>query len=543
MGVSRRRFVRAAAAAAVGSRFYGLADALAAPARLADAPAHFPEQHIIQDLHVVTSEGVIIFEPPRYSEVVTARLHVEPASKTLAEARAELEHRMQLLDDRYPSTPGGLAAMVAYGLPYFERFVPSQWQRNEPRDLRATSANGRPVGALAPAERFPSDPHGLLLEANDIAVLLRSDSPERMADGYATLFPGADFLEVTSRRKGFAGGGYNGGPGLPKLMATAAGIRGAGSIPHGAELFLGFTSTPKEKSGRERIVNLETLGYVDLGPSGYFRHGTHMHLSHLYEDLEAWYGRSSHAGRVASMFRPGLKVAEGKQTLAEGPAQTESATEVVHDAHHHGLVGHIGSIQPASRLQHAVVGPDGVHYGVGTPIAHRADFNTLDRPFAFSSDPSTGRHEDRRSSRAPLRRLQPDERRLPPQPSGDGRAASRRADPSDRSQIAPHGDQPRDPCHAPAELPRAAADPPLLSALRASRLTGRKTRCASARKHMSRTDSWASAKCDALRSSTCPRLSYRGNVAICRGSGVAWRADVAVSFHPRLTSEAVPDPA
>jgi hypothetical protein len=387
MGVSRRRFVRAAAAAAVGSRFYFLADALAAPARLADAPAHFPEQHIIQDLHVVTSEGVIIFEPPRYSEVVTAKLHVEPSSKTLAEARAELEHRMQLLDDRYPSTPGGLAAMVAYGLPYFERFVPSQWQRNEPRDLRATSANGRPVGALAPAERFPSDPHGLLLEANDIAVLLRSDSPERMADGYATLFPGADFLEVTSRRKGFAGGGYNGGPGLPKLMATAAGIRGAGSIPHGAELFLGFTSTPKEKSGRERIVNLETLGYVDLGPSGYFRHGTHMHLSHLYEDLEAWYGRSSHAGRVASMFRPGLKVAEGKQTLAEGPAQTEGATEVMHDAHHHGLVGHIGSIQPASRLQHAVVGPDGVHYGIGTPIAHRADFNTLDRPFAFSADP------------------------------------------------------------------------------------------------------------------------------------------------------------
>ncbi len=170
-------------------------------------------------------------------------------------------------------------------------------------------------------------------------------------------------------------------------MASAAQIPGADSIPHGAELFLGFTSTPKEKSGRERIVNLETLGYVDLGPSQYFRHGTHMHLSHLYEDLEAWYGRSSHAGRVASMFRPGLKVAEGKQTLAEGPAQTESAADVVRDAHHHGLVGHIGSIQPASRLQHPVVGPDGVHYGIGTPIAHRADFNTLDRPFAFSSDP------------------------------------------------------------------------------------------------------------------------------------------------------------
>ena len=187
-------------------------------------------------------------------------------------------------------------------------------------------------------------------------------------------------------------------------MATAAGVRGADSIPHGAELFLGFTSTPKEKSGRERIANLETLGYVDLGPSGYFRHGTHMHLSHLYEDLEAWYGRSSHAGRVAAMFRPGLKVAEGKQTLAEGPAQTESAADVVRDAHHHGLVGHIGSIQPASRLQHPVVGPDGVHYGIGTPIAHRADFNTLDHPFALQLRSGARRDEAGSGRRTALRR-------------------------------------------------------------------------------------------------------------------------------------------
>ncbi len=387
MGLTRSRFVRAAAAATVGTRYNGLADALAAPARPAGIPGHFPEQHIIQDLHVVTSEGVIIFEPPRYSEVVTAKLRLAPTPRAVAEARADLERRLRQLDDRYPSTPAGLAAMAAYGLPYFERFVPGQWRRNEPRDLRATSANGRPVAALAPAERFPSDPHGLLLEANDVAVLLRSDSTDRMEDGYTTIFSGADYLEVTSRRKGFAGGGFDGGPGLPKLMATAAGVPGASSIPHGSELFLGFTSTPKEKSGRERIVNLETLGYVDLGPHRYFRHGTHMHLSHLYEDLEAWYGRSSHAGRVASMFRPGLKVAEGRQTLAEGPAQTESAADVVQDAHHHGLVGHIGSIQPASRLQHPVLGPDGVLYGKGTPIAHRADFNTLDHPFAFSSEP------------------------------------------------------------------------------------------------------------------------------------------------------------
>jgi hypothetical protein len=170
-------------------------------------------------------------------------------------------------------------------------------------------------------------------------------------------------------------------------MAAAAGIPGAGSIPDGAELFLGFTSTPKERSGLERIVNFETLGYVDLGPSGYFRHGTHMHLSHLYEDVAAWYGGSPYAGRVASMFRPGLDVTDGRQTLPEGPAQSETVAEVSRDYRRHGLVGHAGSIQQASRLHHAVLGPDGVHYPKGSPIAHRADFNTLDNPFAFSADP------------------------------------------------------------------------------------------------------------------------------------------------------------
>ncbi len=161
---------------------------------------------------------------------------------------------------------------------------------------------------LEAAERFPSDPLDLVLDENDIAVLLRSDSLDRIAEGFETLFSNdTAFLQVTSRRRGFAGGGFAGGAGLPKLMATAAGVPGAESIPHGAELFLGFTSTPKEKTGRERIVNLETLGYVDLAPSQYFRHGSHLHLSHLYEDLEAWYGKTTHPGRVASMFRPGSR--------------------------------------------------------------------------------------------------------------------------------------------------------------------------------------------------------------------------------------------
>jgi hypothetical protein len=389
MALTRRRFLLGTAAAAFPGQLYRLADALAAaPRRLTPAGSHFKEQNVIQDLRVVTEDGVIVFEPPRYSEVVTVKLRLDGSS--LAEARGELEQRLRLLDNRYFSTPSGLAVTTAWGLPYFARFVAGQTRAEMPRDVRASVAAGKPVAVLEPSERFPSDRSDLILEANDVAVLLRSDSLDRIAEGYETIFsPATGFLNVTSRRKGFAGGAFGGGPGLPKLMATAAKIPAAASIPDGAELFLGFTSTPKEHSGLERIVNLETLGYVDLGPSGgYFRHGTHMHLSHLYEDLEAWYGSSDFAGRAASMFHPGLDVPNGRQTMPQGPAQTQSATDTTRAYHHSGIVGHAGSIQAASRLERAVRGPDGVLYPKGSPIAHRADFNTLDHPFSFSSDPA-----------------------------------------------------------------------------------------------------------------------------------------------------------
>ena len=132
-------------------------------------------------------------------------------------------------------------------------------------------------------------------------------------------------------------------------MATAAGIPGAELIPDRAELFLGFTSTQKQMPGRERINNLETLGYTDVHGVGYFAHGTHLHLSHLYEDIERWYTHLSRRERADAMFRPGLEIAPGALTVAQGRAsQAESAARVADDYRRHGRIGHSGSIQPAS---------------------------------------------------------------------------------------------------------------------------------------------------------------------------------------------------
>ena len=107
--------------------------------------------------------------------------------------------------------------------------------------------------------------------------------------------------------------------------ATAAAINGAELIPDTAELFLGFTSTSKAALGPTRIANFETLGYVDVGPDGYFAQGTHMHLSHIFEDLPAWYQLFDFQQRVDTTFRPGLEIAVGTQTVAQGPSDVQDA--------------------------------------------------------------------------------------------------------------------------------------------------------------------------------------------------------------------------
>jgi hypothetical protein len=192
---------------------------------------------------------------------------------------------------------------------------------------------------------------------------------------------------MTSIRKGFAGGGFDGGPGLPKQLATAAGVPGADLIPDGSELFLGFTSTQKHALGPPRIVNFETLGLVDLGPDSYFHGGTHMHLSHVFEDLEAWYLNFDFAERVDTTFRPRLAVEPGTKTVPQPPHQAASSGDVQSDFRRFGAIGHSSSMQSTSRLQADVMGADGTLYPKGTAVPQRADFNTLDNPFFWSSRP------------------------------------------------------------------------------------------------------------------------------------------------------------
>jgi len=385
MRLTRRQALAAAATSGLGAvGLYELVDRVtSSPAVERPGGRLFPEQHVLDGVAVVQDNGVEVVVPPLHHSVVTGRV----ATDDLSAARRDLEERLVDLEQRYAPTPAGLGVTVAWGLPYFRRYVSRQADIHLPVDRRASKSKKHAVRALTKAIRFPSDPPETLLEQNDVAVLLRSDLREHIEDAERTLFRGARILQVTSIRRGFVGSDFRSGPSLAKRMAQAARLDGADLIPDDAELFLGFTSTQQAALGPRRIANFETLGYVDLGPRDYFRNGTHMHLSHVFEDLASWYQTFDFQERVDTVFQPGLKAKRGTVTASQGPAKAASAAEVLGDFRRDGRIGHSSSIQPTSRLERDVVAEDGTVYKRGTAVPQRADFNTLDNPFAWSATP------------------------------------------------------------------------------------------------------------------------------------------------------------
>jgi hypothetical protein len=101
-------------------------------------------------------------------------------------------------------TAGGLGITLAWGLPYLQRYIPRLGKSSYhfaagtaypdylPIDHRASQAAGKTVHAILDAMIFPSDQPppgfpGIVLEANDVAVLLRSDSPAHIQAGMEAL--------------------------------------------------------------------------------------------------------------------------------------------------------------------------------------------------------------------------------------------------------------------------------------------------------------------------------------------------------------------
>jgi len=350
------------------------------------------EQFLFSGTSTVSDNGVVVSVPPLYHEVVTATLQTETTTSSLQAAQATLEGVLSELESEklLTFTPSGLGLAVGWGLNYFQLpALAAASSANLPLDLTAPKVDGNPQSALLPSTRFGTDPSGVILEDNDVVFVLASDSLANIATAYSAIFGGsaADLFEVTSVRQGFVDATKLGtsGMSLTKQFALANDLPGAGSIPDQAQLFLGFTSTQQAALGPTTIANFESLGMTNQKSGSYFTYGTTLALSHLYEDLLSWYANNSYADRVSFAFRPeiGQSTPSGTLTIPESTSDLETPKQIGSDAGRFHVVGHSASMQPVSRLQKQTRG-----FPKGTAIPVRADFNTVDNPFSFSSNPS-----------------------------------------------------------------------------------------------------------------------------------------------------------
>jgi hypothetical protein len=410
-----------------------LVDTIAEPPdrpAVAASPAS-QEQYLLQNEQVVRVNGsgvqsssgrIPVRVPALHDHVITATLNVPANAQALQEAQHHLESVLLGLERQFAPTPTGVGITVAWGLPYFQQYIPSlgttsgffragtPYPAYLPVDLVTSKVEGHTVYALQESRTFPSDqpPPGfgpVRLEHNDVAVLLRSDSLANIMAATNALFgPGSkqagSLFKVTSIRRGFSGGGFYGHQGLPSKLALAAHIPGGQSIPPQAQGFLGFTTTLVSNMGPGIIANLETLpGLTNQWPDGYFKQGTTMHLSHLFQDLATWYeqGFRQYPRRVRAMFQPGLSPAPPPGTLTLQPPG-QSVADVAHGVQRHHAYGHSGSMAEVDSTTSPTTSNYGVAYPAGTTIPVRGDFDTLDNPFYYTSDPAADRHSDMKAA-------------------------------------------------------------------------------------------------------------------------------------------------
>ena len=128
-------------------------------------------------------------------------------------------------------------------------------------------------------------------------------------------------FRVTSIRKGFAGGGFDGSRSLPKQMAMAAGVPAPISSPRRRSSSSASRPPRRPASARRRSPTSRRSATSTSAPAS--TSSTERTCTcPAFEDLEAWYLNFDHRERVDTTFRPGLDVPV--QTLTVRRARTTS---------------------------------------------------------------------------------------------------------------------------------------------------------------------------------------------------------------------------
>ena len=365
-----------------------------APKTQYELPGVTEEMHVVAYAQHDERIEVPVAVVPLWHAMITARIDVDAGDRhALAEAKRRLDQALLDVELVYPLSPAGILPQVAWGLPYFRRFVPqSVFDDHMPKSVRPGS-EGQPV--LTDAVAFPRDPQDVVLESNDVCFHFKSDFRHHIDEVIQALFyPGApalngiptpstfvgDLFTVTSIRRGFAGHG------LPRRIGTALGIPGADKIPEGAMLFMGFTSSHVHGLAAGNLASYETIpGWTDAGTDSYMAGGANMHVSHIAIELERWYSLP-HCDRLQRMFHPRRDEPEEVLSPDQSPATSTFKEERDRDVEHFGLVGHNEQMQFLSRVENETTTAYGQVIPRGTTFFLRQDFDTVENPFQWSLD-------------------------------------------------------------------------------------------------------------------------------------------------------------
>jgi hypothetical protein len=251
-----------------------------------------------------TVNGVQVQFGPVYTTFATATLSRLP---TRAE-QTTLANALNTIEASFPFSPSGVFVFVSYGLPYFRRlpgglntgslarnFIPKLASNSSRLALEEAVPSPTDVGQPGITKRKFNIP--VRIEGNDLLFTVRSDNPNNISNvlnwlngsntlaGRSTPSPRLPWT-FTSSRVMFQQRG------MPRQVAANDGLYYLDRIQDQSPMWMGFADQQTNGSGPAPAVTFQgnsSARLTNARAGDYFDNGSLQHLSHVIQDLEAFY--------------------------------------------------------------------------------------------------------------------------------------------------------------------------------------------------------------------------------------------------------------
>ena len=302
------------------------------PGKLGKAGMHGPQLPAIQfdignfTAPAITINGILVGFPPVFTLFATATLMSRPSR----EDQREFAEALDEIEKRYPFSPSGVFAFVAYGLPYFDRFPSKLFDAKVPRLLSDKSRFALEEAVPSPTDVSPVNPGikklrfnvPVMIEQNDLLFTLRSDSLNNLWDVLAFL-GGSNMLAGQKARSPHLRSGLSFTSsrvmfvqrGMPRAVADKNNLPFASFVNPSSPMWMGFADQQVNATAPAADVTFagaDGIHFTTARPGDYFGLGSLQHLSHDILDMAQFFDLNARAApgsdgtfleRVQYMFR------------------------------------------------------------------------------------------------------------------------------------------------------------------------------------------------------------------------------------------------